>query len=101
MAMTPLQDIEARLHAQYGDAVPTKEAAGDFLVKAYPRMDGGLAIAIALAALALQGWQVYRDERDRAGTGSRGGVNRCPDCGKPPLSKDADGNFVCKNGHCW
>lgn len=99
MTMTPLEEIEARLHAHYGDEVPTKEAAADFLATQYPRMDGGLAIAIALAALALQGWQVYRDERDRSV--ARGGVNRCPECGRPPLSKDADGNFVCKNGHCW
>jgi 2-oxo-4-hydroxy-4-carboxy--5-ureidoimidazoline (OHCU) decarboxylase len=58
MPATPLQEMEAKLHEKFGAAPPSKEEAGEFLLKQYPRMDGGIAIAIALAALALQGWQL-------------------------------------------
>lgn len=102
MSMTPLQEVEARLHEHYGDAPPTKEEAGKFLLKQFPRMDGGIAIAIALAALALQGWQVYRSERDRYKQNkASGGGSNCPQCGSPALSRNAAGQSVCVNSHAW
>jgi hypothetical protein len=102
MPMTPLQEIEARLHDYYGTTPPTQEEAGNFVVKQFPKMDGGLSIAIALAALALQGWQVYRTERDRSiEAKTSGDGNGCPRCGNPELSKDPSGKSVCKNNHTW
>ncbi len=102
MPATPLQEMEAKLHEQFGDSPPTKEEVGAYLLKQYPRMDGGLAIAIALAALALQGWQVYRSERDRKlQSKGAGGSNSCPQCGSPEVSKNAGGKSVCKNNHTW
>jgi hypothetical protein len=99
---TPLQDIEARLHERFPNAPPSKEEAGEFLRKQFPHMDGGISIAIALAALALQGWQVYRSERDRRREAkpSMDG-DTCPQCGEPPERTTVDGKSVCKNGHTW
>lgn len=100
--ITPLQEIEARLHERFPDSRPSREEAGEFLHKQYPQMDGGISIAIALAGLALQGWQVYRFERDRrdqAKSSTNGGA--CPQCGKPPEKTTIVGKSVCENGHTW
>jgi hypothetical protein len=103
MARTPLEEIEAAVHEQFGARLPTKEEAGEFLHKRYPTMDGGIVIAIALAALALQGWQVYRCEQELRRQRQSGGnpPKRCPECGEPETSKNADGKSVCINGHPW
>ena len=84
MSVTPLQEIENAVHEGFGDRSPTKEEAGEFIQEKYPRMDGGAAIAIALAAFILQGWQVYRTEQERRERlkGS-GGVEHLPTMQKP------------------
>ncbi|HJP98878.1 MAG TPA: hypothetical protein VJ862_09980 [Rhodanobacteraceae bacterium] len=100
--MTPLQEIESGLHERFADSRPSKKEAGEFLLKQYPQMDGGISIAIALASLALQGWQVYIDRQERvarAKASARG--NACPQCGKPPERTTIDGKSVCENGHTW
>lgn len=100
--ITPLQEIETRLHERFPDDPPSREEAGEFLHKQYPHMDGGISIAIALAALALQGWQVYREEQDRRRrTKASTAGNACPRCGEPPERTTVDGKSVCKNGHTW
>lgn len=102
MPATPLQEIEAKLHERFDDDPPSREEGGEFLLEQYPRMDGGISIAIALTALALQGWQVYRSERDRRLQASvAGGENKCPECKNPEIGKSDDGKSVCKNDHTW
>lgn len=103
MVLTPLEEMEAAVHQQFGDRFPTKEEAGEFLLKRYPKMDGGIAIAIALAALALQGWQVYRAEKDRRSQLQSSGAppKRCPACGLPETKKNTEGKSVCENDHAW
>lgn len=102
MPATPLQEIETSVHEQFGAQPPTKEEAGELIIKKFPTMDGGIAIAIAIAALVLQGWSVYRAEQERrerlAGSG---GPKKCPECGEPALSKNAAGKSVCVNKHTW
>lgn len=99
MSLTPIQEIESASHAQF-ESPPTKEELGQFLQKQYPKMDGGAAIAIALAALVLQGWQVYRAEQARRAAAG-GGSNRCPQCKLPEVRRDKDGRAVCENQHTW
>lgn len=101
MAATPLQDIEAKIHERFGNSPPTKEEGRDFLLKEYPRMDGGAAIAIAIVALVLQGWQVYRSEQDRRLQTKTGDGNKCPKCGSYQVKKSSDGSFICENDHTW
>ena len=102
MPATPLQEIETAVHEKFGALPPTKEDAGELILKKFPAMDGGLAIAIAIAAFVLQGWSVYRAEQERrerlAGSG---GPRKCPHCGNPEVSKDANGKSVCVNNHTW
>lgn len=100
--MTPLQDIEATLHERFADSRPSKQEAGEFLLKQYPQMDGGITIAIAIAGLALQGWQVYRSEQGRR-LQANSSINRnaCPRCGEPAERTTLDEKSVCKNGHTW
>lgn len=100
--LTPLQELEAGLHERFTDSRPSKQEAGEFLLKQYPSMDGGLTIAIAIAGLALQGWQVYRSERDRrAQAQSANDGDTCPTCGSPAERTTIDGKSVCKSGHTW
>lgn len=99
---TPLQEIEESLHDHYRETAPTEEQARDYILQRHPQMDGGAAAAIALAGLVLQGWQVYRAERDRyLQAKGKGGDNKCPECNKPELSKNTAGKSVCENKHIW
>jgi len=116
MSLTPLEEVEAAVHEQFGEYKPTKKEAGEFIHKKYPKMDGGITIAIALAALALQGWQVYRSERDRWERNQANGPpidppendnskepppNNCPECDNPAVKTDSQGKSSCVNGHTW
>lgn len=99
MPQTPLQEIEAVVHDQFENP-PTNEQAAEVIQKQFPKMDGGLSIAIALAALVLQGWQIYREETRQRARGTGGG-SRCPQCGHTEVSKDSAGRSVCDQGHTW
>jgi len=96
--VTPLETIEREVHEKFGDEPPSKEKAAEF-IKSLPSMDGGAtAIAIALAAFVLQGYQVYT-ERQRARIGAGG---NCPVCGKPADSINKhSGRWECVKGHSW
>jgi len=103
MTLTPLEEVEVSMHEHFGARAPTKEEAADFLHNRYPTMDGGISIAIALAALALQGWQIYRAEQDRRRQlqSIDSPPNKCPTCKEPELRKNAEGKSVCINEHAW
>jgi hypothetical protein len=99
-ALTPLQLFEKVAHQNFYDRQPSEHEVADFLHKRFPQMDGGLSIAIALAALILQGWQVYRYEQDRLGSIVIPPGN-CPWCGRPAQTKNVLGQSVCAKGHTW
>ena len=103
MALTPLEEMEAAVHEQFGTRLPPKEEAGEFLHKRYPTMDGGITIAIALAALALQGWQVYRAEQEkrRPRLSIIAPPKQCPVCGEQEVAKTGEGKSVCPSGNVW
>jgi hypothetical protein len=101
MALTPLEEMETVVHEQFSTRLPTKEEAGEFLHKRYPTMDGGIGLAIIIAGLVLQGWQVYRGEQEIRRQRSSAPPKGCPQCGEPEVKKNAKGKSVCKNGHVW
>ncbi len=100
VALTPLEDIESEVHEHFGDDEPSADEVVEFL-RTSPRMDGGAtAIAIALAALVLQGYQIYTD-RQRARIGA-GGNCPTPGCGLPASSINKySGRWECARGHSW
>jgi hypothetical protein len=104
MTITPLEEIEHAVHKQFDSNTPTKDEAGEFIQKRYPRMDGGISIAIGLAALILQGYQIYRERQEarrlEAGRISSGG-GKCPKCTAADITKTADGKSLCKHGFSW
>lgn len=99
MPLTPLEHVEASIHQQFGEKKPSPKEAGDYLVKRFPRMDGGIAIAIALTALALQGWDTYRKEmelrRQRLEASGNPPRKNCRNCGSKNIEKDLDGSWYC------
>lgn len=100
MVLTPLEEIEAEVHEHFGDDQPTENEVVQFL-RTSPKMDGGVtAIVIALAAVVLQGYQIYT-ERQRARIGAGG---NCPTlgCGLPASSINKySGRWECERGHSW
>ncbi len=102
MPLTPLEETEAVVHEKYGSTPPTKEEAGEFLIKRFPRMDGGVSIAIGVAGLIIAGWQLWiaqKQEREARQSGIGGG-KKCPHCSKDDIKKNKKaGKFVCKHGY--
>lgn len=117
--MTPVQvlpEIEDLLHDEFGEQQPNKEQIADFLEKKnIPRNDGGISIAIAIAALVLQGWSVWREEQERRKqnppppppppdepvTLPQPPICPVEKCGEPAALLLNTGEFICKNGHKW
>lgn len=100
MPLTTLEEMELEVHEKFDQKPPTKEEAGEFLVKCYPRMDAGLLIAIA--GLILAAWQVGRGEVDRwrQARQSSGGGGKCPQCTEDDIKKNRQaGKAVCEHGY--
>jgi hypothetical protein len=98
VSLTPLEEIETAVHSQF-DEVPTAEQAAEVIRKRTPQMD--LGVTIAIAALVLQGWQLWREEQDRRRARAGSTPSNCPQCGHPEVRKDANGRRVCDQGHAW
>ena len=98
MAFEPLVDgLEAAAHEEFGVGRPSEDALVEFIRNHFPKMLVGELIAAA--ALMLQGWQLWRSERDRQ-KGGNGGPH-CPKCNKPAIARNKRGRLKCINGHTW
>jgi hypothetical protein len=100
MPLTPLQEIESSAHSEFGDQRPKKETLAELIVRRYPKMDGGISIALILAGLVLQGWQTWEGHKAlRIAEAGQG--NRCPKCGRPSIGHTKTGKFKCARGDTW
>lgn len=117
-SITPFQElakIEDQVHAEFDIKPSEKEIINFIETKELPKNDGGISLGIAIAALILQGWSVYRDEQMRKGQsppppnipidsdGNLPDQPLCPleDCRQPSIPHFEPGTFYCKNGHIW
>lgn len=95
--MTPLEEIEAKVHERFGQKVPTRADVDSFL-SALLGADFGAAELIALAGVILQGYQIYA-AREQARLGSGG---NCPTCRLPAQGINKySGRWECAHGHSW
>lgn len=103
MALTSLERLEDAAHRQFPDRRPTKDALSQFIQRQIPRMD--ISVAIALAALALQGWQAYTEWRKKpVRRGNRDPFASrmlCPECERPAITITKDGKCKCAKNHVW
>ena len=101
MPLTPLQKIENAAHGEFGKQRPKKETLAKLISRRHPKMDGGFLIAVALAALVLQGWQTWEGHKTLKITEAGNQGNLCPRCGRPAIDCTRTGKFKCIRGHKW
>lgn len=94
---TTLQQLEVAAHLEFPDREPSLEELAAFFRKRLQEYFADpvsiAALAISVAALALQAWSAYQDSKPK-----------CPICGRPAVAEDKKtGKLRCnaKPAHTW
>jgi hypothetical protein len=99
MTLTPLEEMEDAAHEKFGLDTATKEEVGKYLTKAFPTMDGGVSVGIAVAGLIIQGWRAWEDHKKSKREPDAGG-SRCPECSDEDIKRNKKaGKLVCEHGY--